>query len=63
VEHSKQKKFKKNSKNSKSLIKDHKLIKSSSKIYIVYFFGGARPGSATGCLKKVTQTPNTGHPI
>jgi hypothetical protein len=28
-----------------------------------YFLRGARPGTASGCLKKATQTPNAGHPI
>jgi hypothetical protein len=27
------------------------------------FFWGARPGSASGCLKKATQIPKAGHPI
>jgi hypothetical protein len=39
--------FKKNSKKSKSLIKNHKRIKSSSKIYNFYFFGR----SARQCIR------------
>jgi hypothetical protein len=38
-------------------------MKSSSKIYNFYFFLGARPGSASGCLKKATQIPKARHPI
>jgi hypothetical protein len=32
-------------------------------IYIFYFSRGARPGTASGCFKKATQTPKAGHPI
>jgi hypothetical protein len=46
--------------NKKSLIKNHKWIKSSTQ-YIFFIF--ARPGSASGCFKKATQNPNAGHLI
>jgi hypothetical protein len=35
--------------------------KVAQNIYF-YFFGGARPGSASGCFKKATQIPKAGHP-
>jgi hypothetical protein len=37
---------------------DKKITKESKVVY-----GGALPGSASGCFKKATQTPNAGHPI
>jgi hypothetical protein len=39
----------------KKSLKNHKC--NESKV----FFGGARPGSASGCFKKATQATNTGH--
>jgi hypothetical protein len=33
------------------------------KIFIFYFLRGARPGTASGCFKKASETPNAGHPI
>jgi restriction endonuclease S subunit len=30
------------------------------KIYIFYFLRGARPGTASGCFKRATETPNAG---
>jgi hypothetical protein len=29
-------------------------------VYIFYFLGGARPGSASGCFKNATQIPKAG---
>jgi hypothetical protein len=53
-----------NKKNSKQIL--NKFITNESKvvenIYFLFFWG-ARPGSASGCFKKATQTPNAGHPI
>jgi hypothetical protein len=56
-------------KNSKKIlkiinIKSQMNLKVAQKIYILFFEGrGARPGTASGCLKKATETPNAGHPI
>jgi hypothetical protein len=37
--------------------------KVAQKIFIFYILRGARPGTASGCFKKATETPNAGHPI
>jgi hypothetical protein len=43
-------------------------MKNESKVaqnkYILFFEGRrARSGTASGCFKKATETPNAGHPI
>jgi hypothetical protein len=56
------KKSEKNLKNKSHYLKITNESKVAQNIYY-YILRVARPGTASGCLIKATETPNAGHPI
>jgi hypothetical protein len=63
VKHPPKKFFKKFFKKIKIKNKKSQMNQKKFKNILFLFFWGARPGSASGCLKKATQIPKAGHPI